>query len=297
MPIMDIFQELNNKFDLTKQIYNLSSLLGQAKFQFDFDAHSCTFEEYFGAYLLPLWKYNLGRNSLNEIKKEIGVYYTGYDYSMSVYNDKIFIPKNEDEAVKYLQYALNVVKYAGEQHIFQNEAFINMIVQRVEYILNKINHQWIKHDKEDYYIIVPCNDKTQRCAQLQTDKEVVFLLFEYTSNGLKGDISRKRDILKLLANTYEPIINELKSIDKGNIIAEIANKLSSCFNNFNIRHNNSDPKIAKNYKEGLKAFQNKDYEELYDAVYDLILDVTLLKEYKEHTSDIYDKYMSKLNGK
>lgn len=122
---------------------------------------------------------------------------------------------------------------------------------------------------------------------------MAFLLYEYTSSLLIGNVDRKKEILKLLWIEIEPMISKnLKKYSSGPL-HDIFDNLASIYNNFSIRHNNSDPSKSSYYHEALKTFSNSDFEEIYDAAYDLILDAYLLDEYSNKTKNTYIKFKAK----
>lgn len=290
---MDIFEEIDKKFDLKKKIQNLSKLLLERNY-FVNGGNYCSFESMFDLNYFKKWKYSYACDDLEDLKMELGLFY----------NESGFYPQDDIEAIKFLQFAVNIVIYAETKiteydylNVRDIDEFFEIFRNRFKYILSKINQQVVKHSNEDYLLIVPCNDKTKRCAELQSNKDVSFHLYEYTSSLLRGDIKKKRSILKELCNVYEPIIKDNLQKYTTGPVHDIFDSLSSIFNNFNIRHNNTDDKIKSYYKPELEKFTDNDYEEIYDACYDLILDATLLNEYTNKTKKIYEKYKSRINVK
>ena len=295
---MDVFEEIDKKFDLKKKVNNLSKLLVEKRY-FLLGGYVCSAETYFDKYYFRQWKYSLGCDNLEEFKTETGIYYQkSDDIGFSFY------PYDEISAIKFLQFAFNIVCYMrGEMQknkyhdICDETNFFEIFDTRFAYIISKINQKVVEHPKENYYLIVPCNDKTKRCADLQTDVNVAFLFYEYTSSLLKGNIDRKRRILKELSNVYEPMIKTNKKLYPNGPVHDIFDKLGKILNNFNIRHNNSDPKIKEYYKPELDNFTQKEYEEIYDACYDLILNATLLNEYTHKTNVICEKFFKRIEKK
>ena len=67
---MDIFEELDKKFDLKKKVNNLSKIMIEKKY-FVMGGYYCSFETYFDKHFLRQWEYSYGCNDLNELKNEI----------------------------------------------------------------------------------------------------------------------------------------------------------------------------------------------------------------------------------
>ena len=293
---MNIFEALDNKFDLKEKIKNLSKLFLEKNY-FASGGYYTTFDEYFNNYYFRKWKYSYGCYDLEEFKNQIGLSYTS-DFMDR--NSQFFYANNEVSAVNFLQYAYNATRFVRDSlhketgHINSNiQEFYDIFNNQFDYILSKIGQKLIKDPKENYYIIVPCNNKTARCADIQDKNDIAFLLFEYTSILLIGNVERKREILKLLANEVEPIVTAGLAKYNSGPVHDVFSELNSCLNNFNIRHNNLDPRKSKYYHKELITFSDNDYEEIYDVTYDLILDAYLLDEYSNKTKNTYIKYKTK----
>lgn len=293
---MNIFEALDNKFDLKEKIKNLSRLFLEKNY-FVSGGYYTTFDDYFNDHYFRKWKYSYGCYDLQEFKDKIGL---PYSYNFMDRNDIFFYPENEVSAVNFLQYVYNATKFVRDSmyketgHISSDiQEFYDIFNNQFNYILSKISQKLIKDPKENYYIIVPSNNKTTRCANIQDKNDTAFLLYEYTSSLLIGNVARKREILKLLANEIEPVVTAGLAKYNSGPVHDVFFELSSCLNNFNIRHNNLDPRKPKYYHKKLLSFTDNDYEEIYDVAYDLILDAYLLDEYSNKTKNTYAKYKTK----
>lgn len=292
--MINIFERIDDKFDLKEKIKNLSMLFLEHGFFYDSNYYSISFDTFCNDNFFRQWNYSYGCYSLREFQKKAGV-----DYFETHIGEKFFSASNEIDAIKYLQYSYNIVSFVKEsiqntETLTQTEQkFFKIFSVQFNYILSKLGQQVIRHAHEDYFIIVPSNDKTTRCANMQNKEETAFLLYEYTSSLLIGNIKRKQEILKLLANDVEPIISANLLKYNSGPVHDIFDNLRSCLNNFNIRHNNSDPTKIGNYHARLDSFSEQDYEEIYDATYDLILDAYLLNEYAAKTKVTYLKLKAK----
>lgn len=293
---MDIFKLIDSKFDITKKVRNLSRLL-LAEEYFALNRYYVSFEKYFDEVCFKKWEHNLGCINLKDFKSEAGIF-----YEHSVNHVRYYNASNEIDAIKYLQYTYNIVMHAYKStgykaHLIITEEvklFFEAFENSFNYIISKINQKVIEHHEENYYIIVPNNKKTNRAVELQTDDNIAYLLLEYTSFTLKRNVSRKREILKLLANTYEPTIKQnLRKYNSGPV-HDVFDSLKSCLNNFNIRHNNLDPEDNKYYNEGLNDFTDEDFEKIYDVTYDLMLGATIINEYTNNNKSIYKEYIEKI---
>ena len=266
---MDIFELLNNKFDLCKQIYELNILMFQEQKSFsDKYNYSCSFSEIFNDNLLRHWKYAYGRIKLSDLIRDLGLAFNDINYAIR--------PIDEKSAIKSLQLNYNMLMHAYENkhnlkgNINDTENFFKICFGKITYILDKIGMKAIKHEDENYFIIVPRDEQVHTIAQ-HTDKDTAFLLYEYTSPLNKGEYKRKREILKLLANKIEPMSKTYRVKYSSGLGFEIFKDLDLILNNFEIRHPNLDSSIEKNYKEPLTKYTAQEWEEIYDIAYKMML--------------------------
>lgn len=119
--------------------------------------------------------------------------------------------------------------------------------------------------------------KLAKIIDNSTNYDLASELISYSRE--KNDYISKRKILKQLDIYLEPLIDKAKknkSIQP--VIYKMADDLGFLFNNFSIRHNNSD-KDSNDYKQMLENYTEKDYENVYDLTYELILDFLVSNDY------------------
>ena len=85
-------------------------------------------------------------------------------------------------------------------------------------------------------------------------------------------------ILKQLDILTEPIADRIKNLYKP------VNDLDCIFNNFQLRHNNID-KESTDYHEKIALLTEKEFCEIYDVAYELILATLILADYDENISN------------
>lgn len=284
---MDIFELLNNKFDLCKQIHELNVLMFEEKNVFSRYRYYCSFSDSFDDNLLRTWKYAYGRIKLIDLMKDIGLVINDNHYAL--------YPHNEKTAMNSLQLNANMLFYAydnktklvGEKE--EKESFFKTCFNKVEYIIDKAGMRMIKHEEHNYYVIVP-RDENVRIIAEKVDKDTAFLLYEYTSPLNKGEYKKKREILKLIANKIEPISKKYRTIYQKGLGADVFNDLDMLLNNFEIRHSNMDSTIEKNYKEALNKYTAKEWEEIYDTVYQMMLNAFAIDNYNNIHSKTIQKH-------
>ena len=93
------------------------------------------------------------------------------------------------------------------------------------------------------------------------ESKLAYEIIQYNHHLLKGDIEKKRRILKVLADKIEPMRTEFKKQQKNK---ELESDIGFLLNNMNIRHNNLEGKNAVDY---VKELSDEELEEWYDETY------------------------------
>lgn len=154
----------------------------------------------------------------------------------------------------------------------------NIIKTQIERVISSLGYKFIVID--DRQIIVENNVFANEAAQAVTEfadiKEALSIL-EYNHFSNKGNIERKKEILKKIADLLEPWrkplnkSSELKDLLKSNNDKiQALEKLFYMYNKFNIRHNNED--------QMLTGLSNQEIESWYDKIYTMSLFVILGKD-------------------
>lgn len=161
----------------------------------------------------------------------------------------------------------------------------NIIKTQIERVISSLGYKFIVID--DRQIIVENNVFANEAAQAVTEfadiKEALSIL-EYNHFSNKGNIERKKELLKKIADLLEPWrkplnkSSELKDLLKANNDKiQALEKLFYMYNKFNIRHNNED--------QMLTGLSDKEIESWYDKVYTLSLFIILGKDVGSILSD------------
>ena len=106
-------------------------------------------------------------------------------------------------------------------------------------------------------------------------------IIEYNHYTIKGDIPRKKELLKAIADALEPRRKDLKGLN-----VTLENDFFHLVNSCNIRHNNTDPADLQKYKPGFAAFTNEEKENAYDLIYEESLMYFMTLEQLERKKDI-----------
>lgn len=120
--------------------------------------------------------------------------------------------------------------------------------------------------------MVEKNPAAISAAEIVEDKNLSFDILEYNHYLLKGDIDKKRKILKSLADKLESDRKKLKEIDNS-----LEDNLFFLFNNIKIRHDNEENQKLIN------RFKKEELEFWYDETYQMaLLAILLLNNKKRH---------------
>ncbi len=115
--------------------------------------------------------------------------------------------------------------------------------------------------------------------------ELSDVVIEYNRYMLKGDLTRKKEILHQIASALEPIRKEITGINK-----RMTDDFFFMVNDMNIRHNNCDP-MSKAYSPKVAAWSLSEQEEWYDIIYEqgLALFVLLGQQERNKRIDVFKK--------
>ena len=290
---MDIFELLDNRFNLKKQVDELNSMLFDEQIYHFGPYCYYSFGQIFDEVLFREWQYSMGRTPIFDILSELNLLSNRDESPVKKLNTETEIYSSFQLDLNFFAYGSRFQNRLTQDCVLTRKSFFKEITNKLKYIFDKGVIKPIKHPMEDYYMIVPCDEKVQTVAE-NSDIDTAFLLFEYTSPLIKDNVKEKRRILKLLANKYEPIIKTYIAKSKSGLIYDIFDDLSAIFNNFEIRHANMDSTISKNYKPNLEHYCQKDWIELYDTSFQLILAASMIKEYDENMAKIIDKHKQNL---
>ena len=155
----------------------------------------------------------------------------------------------------------------------------NPVIEQVRVIADKIHYKEILVD--GHYIYVEENPAAVSVAET-LEGEIALETLRYNHHSMKGDLVAKRKMLVLMADWIEPKEKELADVNN-----RLKTNLFSNFNNFNIRHNNSD-KTAH--------LTEAELEEIYDDTYQLWLLAVLTLDNRERQKK-YEEMRKESSGK
>ena len=156
-------------------------------------------------------------------------------------------------------------------------------VQQVLKVIEKVGYM-ANHMPNGATDFVPKDQAAISVSEI-VDPDLSYIVIEYNHHSRKGDLDRKKEVLRALADKLEPQMPKLIEINKS-----FATDLSFLFNNVDIRHNNTDPS-GKNYKPYVAEMNAEQKEKWYDDTYQMCLLAFLELEHTERKNRIKELKM------
>ena len=149
----------------------------------------------------------------------------------------------------------------------------DQIEENIAQILDETIHTTIR-TRDGFIAIIPKDPMVATVVEdlPDTDKEAASAILEYTHVGLKGNVERKRELLRTIGHFVEPI---LQNPEMKKTYSWLTEELGCSLNSLHIRHNN---KAGKNANAVAQAMSDGELEECYDNTYrDVLLLIELQK--------------------
>ncbi len=277
----NIFEILEEKYDIEEEIRKISNLFNSMKFMktnpLNFQSELYTIEKLVDD-VFSHWKQRGSCLNCAEMK------------------DKLHLTQNFsgiDNIINTLEYYSNIlyiVEYKIDKLVnlpLRGCSEYRMLLENIDILIDQLHYKKQIFEEEDKVILVPKDPAATAVAEISS-KDVAFAILKYHHASLKGQIEEKRKLLLSIANEYEPLLN--KPIDG---LKEYFDKATNMLNNMNIRHNN---KSGKHKKELIAQMGDDELESWYDELYQLLLFCVLIKDNKER-KDKVDDLLKRINAK
>lgn len=212
------------------------------------------------------WIHRDNYTSFSELRKAIGLN-IGINQAdtLTTYRTNI----NENDFFHYCEMLMNLFPVAnGSTYSFDQQ--VHHVVETMNADLAKLNHKFSTIDGK--CLIVQC-DAAASSAVEHVPLKVGQAIIQYNHYFLRGNIEKKRILLKIIADELEPKSKHLKQLNK-----HVEDTLSFLFNNMHIRHNNRDAGDKQKYNPVLVKLSNNEVEAWYDDTYQLALYAILLMD-------------------
>ena len=199
--------------------------------------------------------------------------FTSYSQMIEVIISNIY--NTTEQLFVFSEFLVDIFCNLAEKFTEEESEFIQIIFDNITRFLELSNHELITLENGDK-IIVEKNVYASEVSQIVSETSIqdAIKVLEYNHFSNKGNIQRKKEILIALANYLEPFRRELNNSEELKDILKVNNqkviafeKLFEMYNNFGLRHNNSNQ-----YHLDLA---DDELEQWYDDIYTSTLFVIL----------------------
>ena len=165
--------------------------------------------------------------------------------------------KSVDVLLTFCEYVINLCNQLCEAEgiFYEEDESLEILYEAIHDCVDELGLMEVK--KEDIIIYVEKNPTAVAVAEI-VPEEIAYSVLEYNHFRLKGDLSRKKAILKLMADDIESERKILKGIN-GNLESQ----LYQLMNKF-VRHDHSQTPYITTMKE-------EEIEAVYDDIYQMWL--------------------------
>ena len=248
----NIFEILEEEKDMEDEIQRIETLCEEESIRIG--RHFYTPEELVDEYCLKGWKNRNRFMNCEEIREKLGI-------------DIICRGSCSEELVLiYLEYMANIIQLCNleinSSPSYHIERSYDYLRESVLGLIDDLNYEARVFEDKEQVILVEKNAATTAVAEIVED-EFVYDVLEYNHHTLKGNLDRKQRILKILADKFEEIRPQLKSIN-----GTLESNTAYLLNKMNIRHNNM---AGKNVIPYVRDMSKEDLETWYDETYQMIL--------------------------
>ncbi len=199
--------------------------------------------------------------------------FTSYSQMIEVIISNIY--DTTEQLFVFSELLVDIFCNLAEKFTDEESEFIQVIFDNITRFLELSNHELITLENGDK-IIVEKNVYASEVSQIVSETSIqdAIKVLEYNHFANKGNVQRKKEILISLANYLEPLRKELNNSEELKDIMKVNNqkviafeKLFEMYNNFGLRHNNSNQ-----YHLDLA---DDELEQWYDDIYTSTLFVIL----------------------
>jgi len=294
----NIFKLLQTNYNPRKEILKIRKIL---KYDYLFckckmidkdekPAINYTFQSFFDKYLFNDYKYKGTCLSVEEF----------YEYSNADFTEYTGVISN-DMIINFLEVTENLFKlYFDNSELLQiNEQikYYGDTYRQIMFLIDTLEKKLGIKKKvyKDKIILYLGSYKLESALEIVEEQDLAVELIKYDRENLS--YKEKRKILKQLDILVQPITDKIikNHQEDKDIQYNIAKDLNYIFNNFELRHSNLNSK-SKDFKPNLKMFKEKDFDEVYDTVYELILDVLIFSKYNENLKRKVKDFKTKLQN-
>lgn len=210
----NIFEILENKWNIIDEVKRIFTLLNTDCISVRYSGDK-TIIEFVDYYCFYDWKNRYSYLDIEDMARDLDIKL-----------DKDKIPSNLEsiEILKYLEFARNLIMLCDTKLFFDNEKDsgdkykytyyqeYTVLKENINIVLEHLNFSTKLLKKEERIILIEKNPSAMSVAEI-VDEDTACKVIEYNHYLLKGNIDKKKEILLQLANKYEGIKNNIKSLN------------------------------------------------------------------------------------
>ncbi len=213
------------------------------------------------------WKNRANYTSFSELRNQLG-------FPIDNYN---VMDIDINQYLLFCEMMLNVIFGLREYNEHALDEVIEALIETIRATVEKVGLEIRFIDGEA--MIVEKNAVAIEVADKQP--EIAEIIIEYNNYLLKGNLKRKKELLKAIADTLEPKRKELSGYN-----LRMTEDFFYMVNNMNVRHNNCDPRDSKNYNSKFDSLNVCDKEKWYDIIYEQGLSLFMLLQQQDRNKMI-----------
>ncbi|WP_337484141.1 hypothetical protein [Porcipelethomonas sp.] len=239
----------------------------------DFDIKYYSLEDFFDTFMFKTWKARGTCISCEDMRETLNL-----DEIVDS-NDPSF-----EDTISFCEYVANLIKLHDNAELkegvhFYNSSVTVAIITNLNSIMDWLNQEMVFFEKEERVLITEKNAAVSAVAEC-VDEKLAYQIVKYNHYTLKGNISKKKEILLKLGSVLEPKRKQLSTLN-----SQLETNIFFMLNNLDLRHNNRSKK-DKNYKEYVAKMRKNKLEVWYDELYQMMLLAILELEQIERNQKI-----------
>lgn len=253
MSRISLFERIQQReLDLTEEYKKLDTIICREV------ERSFTINQIFEFYFRE-WEYRGTYLSLQELRDDFGL-----DVENFAFGSNISRKISEDRFFLFCELIANL-GFAFSDRLDQHKLYdkYEAVFSTIELDLAKMNYS-IRELATYQRIVVETNPAATAVSEI-VEPDLSDKIIEYNHYLLRGDLAKKREILRAFAHKFEAINPALKQCN-----ASLEDKASYLLNTINIRHNNKE-RSSKYYKPFVEKMSDIDLEHWYDETYQTLL--------------------------
>lgn len=247
----NIFEILENKWNIIDEVKRIFTLLNTDCISVRYSGDK-TIIEFVDDYCFYDWKNRYSYLDVEDMARDLDI---------KLDEDKISSNLGNIEIYKYLEFARNLIMLCDIKLFIDNEKDSDdkykytyyqeytVLKENINIVLEHLNFSTKLLKKEERIILIEKNPSAISVAEI-VDEDTACIVIEYNHYLLKGDIDKKKEILLQLANKYEGIKSNIKSLN-----SKLNDDIGFMLNNMHIRHNNKSGKSKKEYVSKMRKIQ------------------------------------------